>query len=258
MYKDSLVTMNNKNSAIFLAAVLLVGIIGMASPLIGSASASEEKYKEKRHDSYDYKKDRNYDSYDSHDYKKDRNYDSYDSHDYKKDRNYGSDYEKDYKKDNSYGSDYEKDYKKDMSYGSDYEKDYKKDMSYGSDYEKDYGSDYEKDYKKEKKYDSYDPKYQKAECNVNNFNVGQVSQVEVDIFKNLVSQMGNGAAATTDAASTDEGINSLQQNGPTFGMGGNGMQSNGGGGIELEFENICLNFGDNSNSGTVQTLPNLN
>ena len=230
MYKDSLVTMNNKNSAIFLAAVLLVGIIGMASPLIGSASANEEKYKEKRHDSHDYKKDRNYDSYDSHDYKKDRDY----------------------------GSDYQKDYQKDSSYGSDYEKDYKKDMSYGSDYEKDYGSDYQKDYKKEKKYDSYDPKYQKAECNVNNFNVGQVSQVEVDIFKNLVSQMGNGAAATTDAASTDEGINSLQQNGPTFGMGGNGMQSNGGGGIELEFENICLNFGDNSNSGTVQTIPNLN
>ena len=89
MYKDSLVTMNNKNSAIFLAAVLVVGVIGMASPLIGSASANEEKYKEKRYDSHDYKKDRNYDSYDSHDYKKEKKYD-YDP--YTKDNKYDGSY----------------------------------------------------------------------------------------------------------------------------------------------------------------------
>ncbi|HET7644382.1 MAG TPA: hypothetical protein VFK40_12810 [Nitrososphaeraceae archaeon] len=162
--------MNNKNSAIFLAAVLLVGIIGMASPLIGSASANEEKYKEKRHDSYDYKKD--------------RNYDSYDSHDYKKDRDYGSDYEKDYKKDNSYGSDYEKDYKKDMSYGS----------------------DYEKDYKKEKKYDSYDPYakdnkydgkyYSGFKCNANNFNINTANSKSIE--KNI------GADATGNSLSTQQ------------------------------------------------------
>ncbi|HEX5186525.1 MAG TPA: hypothetical protein VFV86_06510 [Nitrososphaeraceae archaeon] len=179
--------MNNKNSAIFLAAVLVVGIIGMASPLIGFASANEEKYKEKRYDSHDYKKDRNYDSYDyGKEYKKDRNYDSYDSH----------------------------------------------------------------DYKKGKKYDSYDPKYQKAECNVNNFNIGKASQFELDIFKNYLSR--NGAEA-----STDDVTNSLGGTGPTIGMGSNEKQNYGGGdnGIELDFENICLNLGKNRNSGTVGSVP---
>jgi hypothetical protein len=154
MYKDSLVTMNNKNSAIFLAAVLVVGIIGMASPLIGSAAANEEKYKEKRYDSHDYKKDRNYDSYDyEKDYKKDRNYDSYDSHDYKKDRNYDS-------------YDYEKDYKKDMSYDSYDSHDYKKEKKY----------DYDP-YTKDNKYDgSY---YSGFKCNANNFNINTFSSKSI-------------------------------------------------------------------------------
>ena len=62
MYKDSLVTMNNKNSAIFLATVLVAGIIGMSSPLI--ASAEEYGYeKEKKYDHDDYEKDNKYNSY---------------------------------------------------------------------------------------------------------------------------------------------------------------------------------------------------
>ena len=52
MYKDSYVTMSNKNSAIFLATILVAGIIGMSSTLI--ASAEEYGYeKEKKYDSYD-------------------------------------------------------------------------------------------------------------------------------------------------------------------------------------------------------------
>ena len=62
MYKDSYVTMNNKNSAIFLATVLVAGIIGMSSPLI--ASAEEYGYeKEMKYDHDDYKKDNKYNSY---------------------------------------------------------------------------------------------------------------------------------------------------------------------------------------------------
>lgn len=47
--------MNNnklhKNSAIFLATLLVAGIIGMSSPMI--ASAQEYGYEDKKHDSYD-------------------------------------------------------------------------------------------------------------------------------------------------------------------------------------------------------------
>ena len=167
-----------KTKAVFLATVLVVGMIAAYSPsFIVGAQATEDKYeddkyksKDRSYDSYEddkYKsKDRSYDSYEDDKYKskdcsydsyeddkyksKDRSYDSYEDDKYKsKDRSYDS-YEDDkYKsKDRSYDS-YEDDkYKsKDRSYDS-YEDDYKmKDRSYDS-----YGDDYKM---KDRSYDSY-------------------------------------------------------------------------------------------------------
>jgi hypothetical protein len=96
------------------------------------------------------------------------------------------------------------------------------------------------DYKEEKKYNSYDPKYQKGECNVNTVNIGELTGFEKNILKSMEGDMELGAAV-----STDEITNSLEGSGPTFGIGDNNgieMQRNGGGGgIELEAENLCIN-----------------
>ncbi len=97
-----------RTSAIFLASILLAGIIVIASPsLIVGANAAEDGYDDyKRHN--DYMKERSYDGYDDYkrhnDYMKERSYDGYDDYkrhnDYMKERSYDG-YD-DYKRHNDY------------------------------------------------------------------------------------------------------------------------------------------------------------
>ena len=106
--------------------------------------------------------------------------------------------------------------------------------------------------KDEKKYEKQGWKYNKAECSVSNFNIGQVTQFEAEIFNSLLQQ-----TQKPSVASIDENIDSTgQEMDASFGIGSNdgGMERNGGGGLELDFENICLNFGDNENFGTVGSV----
>src|SRR5688572_3399086 len=97
-----------KITAIFLAVVLVTGAITLGtSNLLNDAYASEDKYKDKKHD-------RGYDSYDkmTKDKKHDRGYDSYDkmTKDKKHDRGYDSyDKEPKNKKQNTYKVEFHRD-----------------------------------------------------------------------------------------------------------------------------------------------------
>jgi hypothetical protein len=191
--------MNNKklqsSSAIFIAAVLVAGVIAIASPVTSFAEGSDRYYKEdKKHDSYDPYKEKKYDSYDPY---KEKKYDSYDPYKEKKYDSYDP-------------------------------------------------------YKEEKKYEKPGWKYNKAECSVSNFNIGEVTQFEAEIVNSWIRQTEN------DAGASNENINSIAESmDASIGIGSNnnGIERNGGGGIELEIENICLNFGDNENFGTVGSVP---
>jgi hypothetical protein len=186
--------MNNKklqsSSAIFIAAVLVAGVIAIASPVTALAEGSDRYYKEdKKHDSYDPYKEKRYDSYDPY---KEKKYDSYDP------------------------------------------------------------------YKEDKKYEKPGWKYTGAECYVSNFNIGEVSQFEAQIFDSWLGQAESGATTSSDINSIGQDmINSMGEDmEASIGIdNSNGMERNGGGGLELDIENFCFNAGDNENFGTVGSVP---
>ncbi|MGB9169016.1 MAG: hypothetical protein WCB31_08830 [Nitrososphaeraceae archaeon] len=105
----------------------------------------------------------------------------------------------------------------------------------------------------DKKYEKQGWKYNKAECSVNNFNIGEVTEFEAQIFSSWLQQAENNSAASSDE-NMDPTVEAMDA---SFGIESNdvGMERNGGGGIELDLENICLNFGDNENFGTVGSVP---
>ena len=186
---------SHKSSSIFIAAVLVAGLIAIASPSITFAEDDYKEYNE--YDSYDQ-------PYTHDDYKEYNEYDSYDqpyTHD-------------DYKEYNEYDS-------------------------------------YDQPYKQDKKYEKPGGGYNKAECSVSNFNIDDFTDLDAQIVKSFLTQTEN------NAESSDENINSIEGTDGSNGIGSNGAgkDRNGGGGLELDFENICLNFGDNDQSGTVGNVP---
>jgi hypothetical protein len=105
----------------------------------------------------------------------------------------------------------------------------------------------------DKKYEKQGWKYNKAECSVNNFNIGEVTEFEAQIFSSWLNQAENPSVASINENMDPTG----QEMDGSFAIGSNdaGIERNGGGGIELDIENICLNFGDNENFGTVGSVP---
>ncbi len=113
-------------------------------------------------------------------------------------------------------------------------------------------ADEDRKYEKDMKYEKQGWKYNKAECSVSNYNIGEFSEFEASILSSMLTQ-----ADTNSAASSDENINSIgEEMDASFAIGSNdvGIESNGGSGLELDIENICINFGDNENFGTVGSV----
>ncbi len=102
---------------------------------------------------------------------------------------------------------------------------------------------YDQPYKQEKKYEKQDGGYNTAECSVSNFNIGEVTDIDAQLVNNWLTQTEN------NALSSDANINSIEQMDGSNGIGSNDA------GLEFDFENICLNFGDNENFGTVGSVP---
>ena len=100
--------------------------------------------------------------------------------------------------------------------------------------------------KEDKKYEKQSWKHKKADCSVNNFNINKVTEFESQIVNSMLQQAENPSIASFDE-NMDPTVEAMDASvAIESNEAGWGMESNGdGGGIDVEIENICLNFGEN-------------
>ena len=100
--------------------------------------------------------------------------------------------------------------------------------------------------KEDKKYEKQSWKHKKAECSVNNFNINEVTEFESQIVNSMLQHAENPSIASIDE-NMDPTVEAMDASVASESNDARwGMESNGdGGGIDVEIENICLNFGEN-------------